>query len=428
MNNNKFSHPESFMMSYGYEAKQSHGAVKCPLFLTSTFEFESAEAGKAYFEKAYGLTEEAMERESGFIYSRLNNPNLDILEKRLCLWNQAEDAAVFESGMAAISTVLLEFLSPGDIFLYSTPVYGGTAHFIQEILPKFGIHGIGFSADMDREALIHWIEEEGLAEKLAMIYVETPANPTNALYDLELCREIANRYSTEDKEVLMVVDNTYMGPLWQNPIAFGADVVVYSATKYIAGHSDIIAGACLGKQDLVTRLKTMRTFMGNMASPWTCWMLLRSLETLKIRMEKQTFNAQKIAHHLQSNPKIDKILYPGLLQPEDGRAYTIFKKQCDSPGAMISLLINGGEAEAFQFINALKLVKLAVSLGSTESLVQHPASMTHAGMQPEEKIEFGITDNLVRLSVGVEHYEDLITDLQQALDKIDTKTLVKEIL
>ncbi|MCB0851787.1 MAG: cystathionine gamma-synthase family protein [Bacteroidetes bacterium] len=424
----KTLHPESLMMSYGYKSASAQGAIKCPVYLTSTFEFESAEEGKAYFEKAYHLTDENTDQDLGMIYSRINNPNMEILEKRLCLWDQAEDAAVFESGMAAISTVFMEFLSPGDVFLYSTPVYGGTGHFITEILSKFGITGIGFSEEMEIEELKTWLLEEGLADRLAMIYIETPANPTNSLYDIGLGRELADAFSSKEKKVMVVVDNTYMGPLWQNPLSNGADLVVYSATKYIAGHSDVIAGACLGSKELIGRVKTLRTFMGNMASPWTCWMLMRSLETLKVRMEKQAFNAEKIARFLNTHPKVEKVLYPGLLKPEDGKAFEIFQKQCSSPGAMISILVKGGEAEAFKFINSLQLVKLAVSLGSTESLIQHPATMTHAGMSPEDKIAYGITENLVRLSVGVENEIDLLNDIEQALEKIESPILVKQIL
>jgi methionine-gamma-lyase len=211
-----------------------------------------------------------------------------------------------------------------------------------------------------------------------------------------------------------------MGPLWQHPLKHGADLVLYSATKYIGGHSDVIAGACLGNMELIQRIKVLRTFLGNMIAPHTGWLLLRSLETLKIRMEKQAENAQVIATRLSQHPKIAKVFYLGLLTPEDSVNYEVYHRQCSSPGAMISFEVVGGEHEAFTFLNHLQIVKLAVSLGSTESLAQHPASMTHAGVAPEDKVAYGITDSLVRLSVGVENAEDLWWDLEQALDQIQT--------
>jgi methionine-gamma-lyase len=252
-----------------------------------------------------------------------------------------------------------------------------------------------------------------------MIFLETPANPTNDLVDIAMCRSVADQFSTPDRRALVAVDNTYMGPLWQHPLRHGADLVLYSATKYIGGHSDVIAGACLGSLELITRVKTLRTFLGNMISPNTGWLLLRSLETLKLRMEKQAENAQVVARRLAEHPKVARVHYLGLLTPADGEAYDIYQRQCSSPGAMVSFELVGGEPEAaFAFLNHLKLVKLAVSLGSTESLAQHPATMTHAGVDHAEKIAFGITDALVRLSVGVENAEDLWWDLEQALEKV----------
>lgn len=410
--------PESLMMSYGYHPEWSEGAVKCPIFQTSTFAFSSAEQGKAYFELAMGLREQGEKESQGLIYSRLNNPDLEILENRLTLWDGAEDGAVFESGMSAISTVLLEFLRPGDLLLYSQPLYGGTNHFIHEVLTKFGIQVQGFMPDQDQESILDTIEKTGHADRLAMIYIETPANPTNALIDIERMRSVADRFSRPENPVYITVDNTYMGPLWQHPLQWGADLVVYSATKYIGGHSDVIAGACLGSKALIKRVKKLRTFLGSMAGPWTGWLLMRSLETLKLRMEQQARNAQQVAAFLDRHPMVEKVYYLGLLTPEDGDQYDIYQKQCTSPGAMVSFDVKGGEAEAFQFLNALHLVKLAVSLGSTESLAQHPATMTHAGMTTQEKQTLNIKDNLVRLSVGVEYAGDLIADIEQALAKV----------
>jgi methionine-gamma-lyase len=410
--------PETLMMSHGYRPEWSEGAVKCPIFQTSTFVFDSAEQGKGFFEVAYGLREKGAKEKTGLIYSRLNNPDMQILEERLSLWDNAEECAVFESGMAAIATVLFEFLQPGDLLLYSNPLYGGTDHFVHHLLPKFGIDVLGFHPRASRSELEKILQDSGKADKLAMIYLETPANPTNDLVDISMCRQLADQFGQPGRRTMVAVDNTYLGPIWQHPLKHGADLVLYSATKYIGGHSDVIAGACLGSSALMTRVKTLRTFLGNMIAPNTGWLLLRSLETLKLRMEKQAENAQVIARRLESHPKIANVHYLGLLTPEDGEAYQTYQKQCTSPGAMVSFEVKGGEPEAFAFLNHLKLVKLAVSLGSTESLAQHPASMTHAGVAPEDKLKYGILDSLVRLSVGVENVEDLWWDLEQALSAV----------
>ena len=409
--------PESMMMSYGYKAELSEGAIKCPIFQTSTFVFKNAEEGKAFFEVAYGIREQKVNEEMGLIYSRLNNPDLEILENRLCLWDKAEECAVFESGMSAITTVLLEFLKPGDLLLYSMPVYGGTDHFINTFLPKIGINTIGFRPEMSENEIETLLASTGKADKLALIFIETPANPTNAIIDIEMCVRIAQKYSNPDQQVLTAVDNTYMGPLWQHPLRHGADLVMYSATKYIGGHSDVIAGAVLGNRDLMKRVKTLRTFLGNMASPNTGWLLMRSLETLKVRMEQQAKNAEVIAQYLTKHPKVEKVYYLGLIH-ENSANYHTYNRQYLSPGAMLSFDIKGGEKEAFAFLNNLKLIQLAVSLGSTESLAEHPASMTHAGIEETHRKEMGITDKLIRISVGVENFQDILWDIEQALEMV----------
>ncbi|WP_108867175.1 cystathionine gamma-synthase family protein [Aquimarina aquimarini] len=410
--------PESLMMTYGYKPELSEGAIKCPIFQTSTFVFKTAEEGKTFFELAYGLREKSPKEELGLIYSRINNPNLEILENRLCLWDKAEDCAVFESGMSAISTVLLEFLTPGDVLVYSNPLYGGTDHFIKHFLTKIGVHTVGVMPGQSVDEVIKMIEDSGKADRLAMIYLETPANPTNTIVDIEKYSLIAKKYSTEQRKTLLAVDNTYMGPLWQHPLQCGADLVLYSATKYIGGHSDLIAGAVLGNAELMVRVKTLRTFLGNMISPHTAWLLLRSLETLKVRMDQQTQNAQVIVDFLNNHPKIKKVYYLGLLK-EGTETYETYKKQCSAPGAMVSFDIIGGEKEAFMFLNNLQLIKLAVSLGSTESLAEHPKTMTHAGVEEQQRQQMNITDQLVRISIGVEHSKDLILDLEQALEKVN---------
>ena len=403
------------MMSHGYKPELSEGAIKCPIFQTSTFVFRTAEEGKAFFEVAYGIREKGEKEELGLIYSRLNNPDLQILEERLCLWDGAEECAVFESGMSAISTTLLEFLSPGDVLLFSNPVYGGTDHFIKGVLTRFGIEVMGFYP-WEQEELAERVKASGKADRVKMIYIETPANPTNTLIDIRACAALAQALSTDERRVLLAVDNTYMGPLWQHPLKLGADLVLYSATKYIGGHSDVIAGACLGSRELIARVKELRTFLGCMAGPWTGWLLLRSLETLKPRMETQARNAAQVAQFLEAHPKVTRLYYQGLI--DDPAQERIFQAQCESPGAMLSFRVQGGEAGAFRFLNELDLVKLAVSLGSTESLAEHPATMTHAGVDPVEREKLGISEDLVRLSVGVEHPDDLIWDLEQALKAV----------
>ncbi|MCB0728979.1 MAG: cystathionine gamma-synthase family protein [Ignavibacteriae bacterium] len=413
--------PESLMMSYGYKPELSEGAVKCPIFMTSTFAFKTAEEGKAFFELAYGLREQNKGEKLGLIYSRINNPDLEVLENRLTLWDEAEEGAVFESGMSAITTVLLEFLKPGDLLLMSHPLYGGSDHFIKKILPKYKINIVPFKAGQSKEEIISNVEKTGLADKLALIFIETPANPTNDLLDIRCCKEIAEHFSTPEKEIYLAVDNTYMGPVWQHPIRHGADLVIYSATKYIGGHSDVIAGACLGSHELIKRVKELRTFLGNMASPNTGWLLMRSLETLKLRMDTQAYNADKVAEFLIGHPAVEKIYFPGTLTEKDGEQYKIRQRQCLTNGGMISFDLKGGEKEAFIFLNSLKHIKLAVSLGGTESLAEHPATMTHSDMDPADRKELSVTEKMVRLSIGVENYEDIIYDIEQALNKISLK-------
>ena len=413
----KTLHPESLMMTHGYKPELSQGSIKAPIFQTSTFVFKNAEQGKSFFEVAYGLREKNENEELGLIYSRINNPNLEILEDRLCLWDKAEQCAVFESGMSAISSVLLEFLKPGDLLLYSLPVYGGTDHFINYFLKSIGIESIGFRPNQSKDEIIKKIEDRNKFSNLSLIYIETPANPTNEIIDIEICKKIADHFSTNTKKVFLATDNTYMGPIWSHPLKHGADIVLYSATKFIGGHSDVIAGAVLGKNEIINRIKVLRTFLGNMASPNTCWLLLRSLETLKVRMDQQAKNTIEVAAYLKTQSKIVKLHFLGNIN-EKSKKYKVYKKQYSSSGALIAFEIKGGEKEAFTFLNNLKLIKLAVSLGSTESLAQHPATMTHAGVSSETKEAIGINERLVRISIGIENHKDLINDIKEALSKI----------
>jgi methionine-gamma-lyase len=409
--------PESLMMSYGYTPSWSEGALKSPIFQTSTFVFETAEEGKQFFEVATGQRECADGEHVGLIYSRLNNPDLEILEDRLRLWDGAESARVFGSGMAAIATTMLAYLRPGRALLHSGPLYGGTDHLVKVVLPAMGIPTVEYTAEMDRTAIEAALQRLAPDAELAMIFIETPANPTNDLFDIALAAEIADSHAGEAGRPVVVVDNTFLGPMWQQPLTVGADLVVYSATKYIGGHSDLVAGAVVGSREGVAPVASLRTYLGTMATPFVGWMLMRSLETLAIRMERQSATAQRVAGFLATHPRVHNIHYLGLLEPGDP-GYELYKRQCTGPGAMISFEVDGGEEGAFRFLNNLELVRLAVSLGSTESLAEHPATMTHAGVDPQQKLALGITPALVRLSVGVEHPEDLVLDLGRALESI----------
>ena len=405
------------MMSHAYNAHEHQGAVKCPIYQTSTFAFNTCEEGKAFFELAYGLRDKKEGEEMGMIYSRLNHPNMDILEKRLALWDEAEAGAFFSSGMAAISTTIFSFVKPGDVLLFSSPVYGGTDHFIHHILPQFNIGVVGFVKGENEDVVIERAEKAYPGRKPAMIYVETPGNPTNSIIDIEMVSRLAKYFSDKDNKCVLAVDNTFLGPVFQHPLEFGADVVVYSATKFIGGHSDVIAGACTGSAHLIAQIKGMRTFFGSQLDPNSSWLLQRSLETIKVRMEAQAKSAQVIAEYLKLHPMVEKIHYLGFLE-EDSEMNKIYTRQCLSAGSMIAFDIAGGEKEAFMFLDNLKLFKLAVSLGSTESLAEHPATMTHVDVSQEDRMKLGISPSLVRLSIGLEDPQDLIDRIENAFEVV----------
>ena len=410
--------PETLMMSYGYDPKLSEGAVKCPLFQTSTFAFDSAEDGKAFFELAYGLRQQGPAEDPGLIYSRLNNPDLEILEDRLTLWDEAESGLVFASGMAAITTALLSFLRPGDSLVHSEPVYGGTEFLISNILPQFGIGHVGFPAGIEAEpgAVDAVLREAKALGRLGVIYLESPANPTNRLVDLHRWAEAA-RAAGGDRRPLVIVDNTFLGPLWQHPLALGADLVVYSLTKYIGGHCDVIAGAVLGAEDQISVVRGMRTILGTMADAHTGWLLMRSLETVKLRMTRSAENARHVADFLARHPKVLSVQYLGFLAESDPQR-AVYDRSCLAPGSTFSFEVVGGEGGAFRLLNALGLIKLAVSLGGNESLAEHPATMTHADVPRADQEALGITLGMVRVSIGVEDADDLIADLAQALERV----------
>ena len=405
--------PESLMMSHGYVPEWSEGSIKPPIFQTSTFAFRSAEEGKEFFQYAYGLKERDPKRPMGLIYSRLNNPDLEILEERLNLWDEAECTAVFSSGMSAISTSLMALVGVGESVVFSRPVYGGTDLLLEEILPERGVVTREFSAGAQAEeveSICRELEEAGTPPKV--VFLETPANPTMIMTDIEAMAAVAHRNGA-----LCVVDNTFLGPLYQKPLLHGADLVLYSATKYLGGHSDLVAGVALGSLELIDRIKMYRTIFGTMLAPYSAWLLMRSLETAQLRITRARENAEQVAAWLVKQPQVEWVHFPGLLT--EGRQKEIFDKQCTGPGGMIAFCLkDAGEKEAFRFLNSVKLIKLAVSLGGTESLIEHPATMTHSDIPVEQQEAIGITPALVRLSVGIEHPDDLIGCLAYALDQV----------
>jgi len=399
------ANPGTSSVSLGHEVEDHLGSLKPPIYETSTFVFETAEEGKRFFEVAYGLAKAREGEEFGYIYSRLDNPNLRVAEARLAAWEGADDALIFNSGMAANNTLFLNYLRPGDLILYSTPVYGGTAKILESLFTELGVVTRTFHSDANERDLDGLIDDRSLA----MVYLETPANPTNDIFDIAMVGSVAHAHGAR-----LVVDNTFLSPVWQRPLDHDADLVVHSATKYLGGHSDITAGAVCGGAEDIDELRHLRYRLGTTASPHTAWMLTRSLETLQIRVEKQTANAVRVAAFLNDHPKVASVNHLSLLEADDPRK-GIFERQCLGPGAMISFEVAGGEEEAFRFLNAIDVVRLAVSLGGTESLASHPWTMSHATMAPEAKMLLGVTPGLIRLSVGVEDSDDLIHDLEEAL-------------
>ncbi|RME26363.1 MAG: methionine gamma-lyase, partial [Deltaproteobacteria bacterium] len=312
--NHEFN-PETLALGYGYDPALSQGAVKPPVFLTSTFQFASADEGRRFFEVAYGLRERQPGEDPGLIYSRLNNPNLQIFEERMAAWDRTEKAASFSSGMAAISTTVLALLGPGDHVLSTAPVYGGTHFLFENILPNLGMQAHQVLGGTGAEERLRAVAAGIAPGKVAMLYVETPANPSNALTDIAAVSALADELEAQTgRRPVVVVDNTFLGPVFQRPALFGADLVIYSATKFIGGHSDLIGGVVSGRADLLEPISVYRTILGTMAQPFTGWLLLRSLETLSIRMRRQAKSARRLAVLLQEHPAVARVWYPGLLQ------------------------------------------------------------------------------------------------------------------
>jgi len=404
--------PSTLMMGYGFDPALSEGSLKPPIFLTSTFVFETAAEGKRFFE---GITNKhgSGGKAEGLVYSRFNGPNQEILEDRLKIWEDAEASLTFSSGMTAIATLLLAFVRPGDVVVHSGPLYAATETIINKILTQFGVHYVDFPAGATRGELDEVMTRAKAKGRVAMIYLESPANPTNVLVDVEAVAA-ARAAAFEGELPPIAIDNTFLGPLWAKPLEQGADISVYSLTKYAGGHSDLVAGGLVGKRALLDKVRLMRNVMGGICDPNTAWMLMRSLETLELRMTRAGESAEKVCAFLRDHPKVESVGYLGFLEPGSRQA-DIYKRHCTGAGSTFSLYLKGGEREAFAFLDALKIANLAVSLGGTETLASAPAAMTHLSVPDERKAALGITDNLVRISIGVEKAEDLIADFDNAL-------------
>jgi methionine-gamma-lyase len=412
-------HPETLMLGYGYEPGLSEGAVKAPVFLTSTFVFRSAEEGQDFFDYVSGRRTPPAGDEAGLVYSRFNHPNSEIVEDRLAIFEEAETAVVFSSGMSAIATTLLAYIRPGDVVLHSQPLYGGTESLLAQTLKPLGIGSQGFADGVDGAAIRHAADEACRNGRVPIILVESPSNPLNTLVDLALVRAIAEEIAQKQDGLrpLIVCDNTLLGPIFQKPMRHGADIVIYSLTKYIGGHSDLVAGAALGDLAIVKPIRQLRGAIGTQLDPHSCWMLARSLETLTLRMTQAWYNAEDVARFLNAHPSVDRVYYPALLA-EDDPARAVFLKQCTGAGTTFSFDVKGGRTEAFAVLNRLQVVKLAVSLGGTESLACHPSSTVHSGVPVETRERLGISDATIRISIGVEHVDDIVADLTQALASI----------
>lgn len=401
--------PPTAVLTRGFDPRLSVGSARPAVFRSSTYVFSSPEAAERAFAIALGRARAADGESVDLIYSRLSHPNAEILEDQIVpLEPGATAAAVFNSGMAAISTLFLTFCPPGGSFVYTTPVYGGTQHLIHQLLEPLHLRGIPVDAG-DTDALRAAIAD---ASNLRLVFVETPANPTLRMCDVAAAAEAARAHADDP---LLVVDNTFLGPAFQHPIPLGADLVVYSATKFLSGNSDMLAGVVLGKDpEPITVLRGTRAILGNILQPDECWMLDTRLPTVRLRMNRQSKNAQRIAEALAGHDAIAAMYYPSLFR--DAEQVRIRDRQCRFPGAVFAFDVRGGKPAAFEFLRRLRIARNAVSLGGVETLACHPASTTHSEMTPEERQRAGIGDGLVRVSVGVEDWRDLLDDVRAALD------------
>jgi methionine-gamma-lyase len=410
-------HPETLAVSHGYEPEMGMGSVKPPIFMTSTFVYPSAQHAKDVHEAFFDGTGPQVGR-SNHIYSRLGHPGLDFLEKRLAAIDGAEAAVAYSSGMAAHSSIALAHVRPGDSVLHGRPIYGGVDMLYNSIMPQFGSHACAYLDGVDADGVRSAAADAMAKGPLKLIIAETPANPTAAIVDLELMVRIADEVGAKQgHRPLVVVDNTLLGPFALRPIDLGADLCMTSLTKYCGGHSDLLAGGVSGRKDLIDHLRMQRTTWGNHLDPYTSWLVMRSLESVHVRTERAMSNARGVAEYLRDHPKVAGVTYLGFLA-EGTPQRAVYDRQCKAAGSTFSFHLHGGEGEAFRMLDKLRLMKLAVSLGGSETLICHSASTTHYAVAPEQRLAGGITDGTMRLSVGLEHVDDLIADLAQALEAV----------
>lgn len=391
--------------NYGFYTKSIHGgqegnnpcnALNPPIFQTATFVFDNIEH-----------VEEVMSFKSDdYVYTRGNNPTLRLFENKMAALEEGEGAVAFSSGMAAISSTLLSFLKPGDNVISHKTVYGSSYNVLSKILPRYNVKSKFI--DLSNGDIL----EEAIDKDTKVIYFETPSNPNLTIIDIKKVVAVAKK-----KGIKVVVDNTFASPFFQRPLTLGADVVVHSATKYLSGHGDVIGGVSVSKdKEYIQRLKfDFMCELGGVMSPFNAWLLLRGIKTLGLRMKQHEKNALAVAKFLESHSKVKKVLYPGL---ESFKGHEIAKEQMDGFGAMMSFEVAGGLEESKKVVNSMKLIKLAVSLGDCETLVEHPAAMTHRGYPLDKLAEFGLSESMIRLSIGLENSEDLIEDINEALLKI----------
>lgn len=408
-------HPETLMLGYGYDPNLSEGSVKPPVFLTSTFVFHSAEDGRDFFDYLSGRKKTPADGGAGLVYSRFNHPNSEIVEDRLAIYEGGEAALVFSSGMSAIATTLFAYVRPGDAILHSQPLYGGTETLLTRTLSNYGISTEGFLDGTDAAEINAAAERAKARGRVNAVMIETPSNPTNTLVDFRLIRQTADAIgASQGHRPIVICDNTLLGPVFQHPLAHGVDVSVYSLTKYVGGHSDLLAGAAVGARDKITPIRMLRGAIGTQLDPHSCWMLGRSLETVSLRMAAASRNAAAVAAFLSQDPHVRKVHALSLL-PSHGRTREVYDAQCTGAGSTFAIDVEGGLEAAFRLLNALRIFKLAVSLGGTESLACHPATTTHSGVPAHVRERSGVHDSTIRFSIGIEHADDLIADLTQAL-------------
>src|SRR5579863_2001144 len=403
--------PETDVLTRGFDPRLSVGSARPAVFRSSTYVFSSPEEAEKAFQVMSGRAELEAGETADLIYSRFNHPNAEILEQQMLpLEPAAQAAAVFNSGMAAIMTALLAVVRPRDCIIFTVPIYGATQTLIAGFLREFGVAGIPIDAGQSRQ-LAEAIQS---TKNLRVVLIETPANPTIVMTDIKhACAAVGNTFPAAGRPLVMV-DNTFLGPAFQHPLALGADVSLYSATKYLGGYSDIIGGVALTRDaGLMKKIRGKRSLFGNILQPDECWILNTRLSTVALRMNRQSKSAQRIAEALAHHPKIEGVYYPTLFH--DAAQTIIFKSQCDFPGGIISVDIKGGKAAAFNFLRYLRIARNAVSLGGVETLVCHPRTTTHSGGSSQGLDDAGIGDGLVRISVGIENWRDLLADFENAL-------------